>query len=102
MSGDDQLKWVTRYVSERMSDVISTLEATFDQLDAILLGLTLSQLPPVGIESRNGVTLALQIDHDQQIIAHKNDVQNARANLGNLQRALARWADSAQTGNDAQ
>ena len=101
ITGDEQINWAVTYVSNRIVDVLSTLEATFDQLDAILF----TELPPEGrpipAALRDEVALVLRTDREDQLSVRRNDATNARAMVPNLQNALLTWAASVRTRDGA-
>ncbi len=94
--GDEQITWAASYVSERMSDLLSMLEATIAQLDAILFT---PSLPEGRGEATLGdeVVLVLQTGQNEQLGIHRNDSARAKALFPKLQQALREWVDSTRT-----
>jgi len=97
ITGDEQIHWAATYISERISDVLLTLEVTLDQLDAILSTGLPPEKRPTPASLRDEVTLVLQTDHEEQLSIRRGDAATARAALPELQSALLTWADSTRT-----
>lgn len=96
ISGDEQIDWATTYVATRISDVLSTLRAGLDQLDAILY-------PDMSVEDRPSAlkhgetTLVLKGDHEEQTVIRRGDAAEANIAVYDLEGALLAWAESTRT-----
>jgi hypothetical protein len=95
--GDDQIEWAAAYVSNRLSDAVSMLQSTLDQLDEIVSGTSALDGPFKAASSEEGVTLVLQ-DGDEVPRVRRVEAADARAALPKLQEVLRAWVASTRSG----
>jgi hypothetical protein len=99
--GDDQIEWAAAYVSSRLSDAVSMLQTTLDQLDEIVSGAPTLDQPFEAAPSQEGVTLVLQVG-DEVPRVRRVDAADARAALPKLQEALRAWVASTRKSTNDQ
>ncbi len=91
--GDDQIRWAVEYVYRRLSDALSMLQASFDQLQSIVS----TPSPRGGVSSNvvvsNEITLIVLGD-EEKFSVRKVETADAIASLENLRKALSSWEAS--------
>ena len=65
--GDEQIDWAVDYVSNRFAQVLSMLDATFEQLDTILFNDAHAEGQPSSAGMREGVTIVLITDDEERL-----------------------------------
>jgi hypothetical protein len=95
--GDEQIEWAAAYVSDRLSDAVSMLQATLKQLDEIVFTAQGLDGARAAASAKDGVTLVLQTDDGVRNV-RRDEADHARAALPKLQDALRAWATSTRNG----
>jgi hypothetical protein len=99
--GDEQIDWAIDYISDRLSDVISMLDTTFDQLDAVLFDQSSVEGKPSTAGMKDGVILVLVSDEEERLVVRRDDTSRVSNVLPKLQSALRTWRDSTRGRGDA-
>ena len=97
IAGDEQIDWAATYVVDRLSDAVSMLRATFDQLNQIV---TLAAHPDAIVSDRisaRKVDLSLQVEAEGPSL-RSSQVDDARTAIPKLREAISAWVDSTRSG----
>jgi hypothetical protein len=95
--GDEQVDWAAEYVSDRLSDAVSMLQASFDQLNQIVRTNREFHAPPSERTLEQGFDLTLQTEAEGPTL-RSSEVEDAIAAIQRLREALLSWADSMKEG----
>jgi hypothetical protein len=95
ITGDDQIRWAAEYVYKRLSDTLSMLRASLDQLQSIAP----KPAPRDGVAPESGatneITLIVEAD-EEKFSVQRGETANAIAALESLGKALSSWESSAR------
>jgi hypothetical protein len=95
--GDEQIDWAANYVADRLSDAVSMLGATLDQLNQIASSTEEPQATISDRTSRREVDLVLREEGEGPVL-HRTQVDEANAAIPKLREALSNWANSTRIG----
>jgi hypothetical protein len=95
--GDEQIRWAAEYIHKRLSDALSMLQSSLDQLQRIVSTPEPRDGVSPDIVAGNEITLILQGD-EQKFSVRKAEITNAIAALENLRKALSSWEASTREG----
>jgi hypothetical protein len=95
--GDEQIDWAARYVSDRLSDAVSMLQASFDQLNQIVRTNWEVHAPRSERTLEKGFDLTLQLEAEGPIL-RSSEMNEAISAISRLREALFSWADSMKNG----
>jgi|ERR1700722_985566 len=95
--GDEQIDWAVNYVADRLSDAVSMLGATLDQLNQIASSTEEPQATISDRTSRKDVDLVLREEGEGPVL-HRTQVDEASAAIPKLREALSNWANSTRIG----
>lgn len=95
--GNEQIDWAARYVADRLSDAVSTLRASFDQLNQIVRSNWEVHASPSDRALEKGFELALQTE-DRGPILRSAEIGDAISAIPRLREALFSWANSMKDG----
>ena len=103
ISGVEQIDWAVGYIDKRLSDVLEMLDATFNQLDAILYAGAPAEARKQTPDSQtNEVTLVLKDDREWHANVRRDQAASSKTMLPQLRDALLKWADSVRASGDAE
>lgn len=95
--GDEQIDWAATYVVDRLSDAVSMLQATLDQLDRIVSAASALDGTPFTSISRKEIGVVLQAE-DEGPSVRGTEVADATAAIPKLREALSTWVASTRNG----
>jgi hypothetical protein len=95
--GDEQIDWAAKYVADRLSDAVSMLRASLDQLNQIARSNWELHAQPSDRTLDRGFDLALQTE-DRGPILTSSGVGDAISAIRLLREALLGWANSMKDG----
>ena len=95
--GDEQIDWAAKYVVDRLSDAVSMLRASLNQLNQIARSTGERHAPPSDLVLEKGFDLALQTE-DRGPILTSSGVGDALSAIPMLREALLSWANSMKDG----
>jgi hypothetical protein len=91
--GDDQIRWAAEYVHKRLSDALSMLQASLDQLQSIVSTPAPGDRVSPDIVASNEITLIVLGD-EEKFSVRKAETADAIASLEKLRKALSSWEAS--------
>lgn len=95
--GDEQIDWAAKYVSDRLSDAVSMLLASFDQMNQIVRSNWEVHAQPSDRILEKEFSLALQTEGEGPTL-NASDVGDAMSAIPRLREALSNWANATKDG----